>query len=121
MTTIWRKSASIIPAYGHMVCGGFEVEIGVWPVALDHRILNHRIGVVWTADGWHNVQWSDAEWIGTTRNNYGDYDEVWKAKIDYNSNTPLSFWYALYVIDTYGNWYWDNNNGWNYITQGPNW
>jgi len=116
MTTIWRRSTHILPTFGHMICGGFEVEIGIWPVA-----LGHTIGLVWTPDQWHGVYWTNAIWIYNIQNNYGSYDEIWKATIDYKADHPVSFWYALYAIDTHGNWYWDNNNGWNYTAQGPNW
>jgi hypothetical protein len=114
MTTLWRKSAHGVPAYGHMVSGGFQVEIGIWPVA-----LGHKTGVVWTPDQWHSVNWTEAQWSYNATNNYGSYDEVWTAVIDFKASHPVSFWYALYLVDTYGNWYWDNNNGWNYVTQSP--
>ena len=116
MATIWRNSSKILPAYGDMVIGGFDVEIGIWPVS-----LGHRVGVVWTPDRWRSVHWADAQWSGNANNNYGGCDEIWEATIGFQSDLPGKFWYALYVVDANGNWFWDNNNGWNYETKGLAW
>lgn len=113
MSTIWRKSSGVLPAWGHMVIGGFDVEIGVWPLA-----LGHRVGIVWTPDKWRTAALADAQWSHNEQNRYGGYDEIWKTTISWQADHPGEFWYALYLVDTHGYWLWDNNGGWNYETKG---
>ncbi len=113
MANIWLRGTEYPPGgSGRM---GFDVTFGIWPVE-----LGHSAGVVWTISNWWTVNWTNADWLYNVNNTYGGYDEVWKARIEFNSLSSLwKCWYALYVIDTNGNWFWDNNGGWNYEVKDP--
>lgn len=114
-TTIWRESASIIGAgytfHGHDLAAGLQVYFGVWPVA-----LGHTAGAVWTCDGWKTTNWGQAHWVQNVANQFGGFDECWELNILNVVESPVRFWYALWVDDSQGCRHWDNNHGWNYET-----
>lgn len=94
-----------------------QARFGVWPVA-----YGHSAGVVFTDDGWATVNWKNAEWVANVPNPYGGRDESWKVFLLGGrtcqtfgcSFTPFTFEFALYVQNAQGQWFWDNNHGFNH-------
>lgn len=113
--TLWRMHVEPIPPQGYGIAvGGVTISIGVSPPA-----LGHRVGVVWTPLRWFETIWTEARWQRNVPGAFGGTDELWKADLHFQSKTPVTFWYALYLTDTHGDWYWDNNDGWNHETRIP--
>jgi hypothetical protein len=110
---IWVKQASggVMEAGGGYSFSGFRIDAGVWPVA-----PGHRVGIVYTSDGWRTATWGTFSWQSNNDNDYGSQDELWSFKwVSGNPYVfPSSVQYAIYVDDAYGNRSWNNNGGWNY-------
>jgi hypothetical protein len=111
--TIWqiRTEAKWYTKLEHRPYTILDVWLGIWPVA-----HGHQAGVVWTIDRWNSIRKDSAAWEGNGPNPYGGYDEHWKFTMSVGPLMyyPVEFWYALYVKDSQGITYWDNNNGRNY-------
>jgi len=89
-----------------------ESTFGVWPVA-----WGHRAGAVYTTDGWQTVKWSNAGWLANVNNPFGGLDENWRVSMQGSTGggySPITFEYALYVVNSAGDWSWDNNRGYNH-------
>ncbi|MBU0679732.1 MAG: hypothetical protein KJ626_16640 [Verrucomicrobia bacterium] len=111
---VWLISGSIYHRSAHNVYMGTVAScyMGVWPVA-----PGHTAGSVYTDDGWQTVKWSSAGWLANVTGPYGNIDENWSLEMSgYHGGgySPITFEFALYVTDQWGNWYWDNNGGANH-------
>jgi hypothetical protein len=70
----------------------------------------HKAGIRFTRDNWQTFEDIDAEWLLNSNN-----CEEWKVTIVNRTDDVLKpIHYVLFAKDVFGNWYWDNNNGWNY-------
>lgn len=118
---IWFKEVSNrfdYVKYATWIMTQLKVDFGVWPVA-----PGHSAGAVFTDDGWASVYWQEAEWEYNAPGPFGSWDEHWTVYLGARgengqymgqSLVPFNVEFALYVTDANGNWYWDNNNGWNH-------
>lgn len=118
---IWFKEVSNrfdYVKYATWIMTQLKVDFGVWPVA-----PGHTAGAVFTDDGWASVYWQEAEWEYNAPSPFGSWDEHWTVYLNARgengqymgqSLVPFNVEFALYVTDAEGNWYWDNNNGWNH-------
>lgn len=120
--SIWLKGVAgrfDYTKYATWIATQLEIDFGVWPVA-----YGHTAGSVFTDDGWATAAWQTAAWKYNTQGPYGGWDESWKVYISASGEngayvgqpfSPFVIEYALYVTDASGNWYWDNNGGYNHV------
>lgn len=118
---LWFKEVSNrydYTKYATWLMTQLKINFGVWPVA-----PGHSAGCVFTDDGWNSVNWQNAQWEYNAQGAYGTWDEHWTVYITAAGENgqymgqdlvPFNIEFALYLVDQYGNWYWDNNGGLNY-------
>ena len=118
--TLWYKWADgkySVSKYATNLYTGIRAHFGVWPVA-----WGHSAGAVFTDDGWASVNWTDASWEANVANGFGGRDEQWGVwMLGGNGGqyigqpfVPFTFEFALYVRNSSGQWFWDNNRGMNH-------
>jgi hypothetical protein len=70
----------------------------------------HHAGIRFSRDNWQSYEDINAEWLFNNNN-----CEEWKVTIVNRIEDVLKpIHYVLFAKDVLGNWYWDNNNGWNF-------
>ena len=106
---VWVAQTSATSSGGSYYAYYLTVKVGVWPVA-----PGHKVGMVYTNDGWHTSHWVDLTWQHNQANAYGSQDELWATVpvLSVSDSAPVQF--AVYVEDANGTRYWNNNHGQNF-------
>jgi hypothetical protein len=98
------KKAAVGTPGSSAVQRGFDVRIETEP-----NLLAYRVAVVWTENGWRNVNYAECSLAGIQNG-----ADIWAASISYFTTPQITFFYALAAASPAGI-SWDNNQGWNYV------
>lgn len=129
VTTVGSGSVAVIQMYGDSFTNVAVDRTGVHGT-ISARVAdvdyNKQVSMVYTTDNWQTVHWMD---MGSGQNqwhwveDYGNDYERWAVDVNLPGNVQ-QFQYAIryrhgVVNGAYAYEFWDNNNGQNYVVQGP--